>query len=119
MANHNAHAGNGHGHDGHGGHGGGHSGSLKSYVIGFVLSIVLTIIPLVVVMNDMFSKQVNTLIILVMAIFQFAVQLLFFMHIRDEEKPRFNLIALIFGLVIMMTIVAGSIWIMTYNTVAG
>lgn len=122
MANHNASAGahgangqHGHGHDGHGG---GHSGSLKSYVIGFVLSIVLTIIPLVVVMNDMFSKQVNTLIILVMAILQFAVQLLFFMHIRDEEKPRFNLIALIFGLVIMLTIVAGSIWIMTYNAVA-
>ncbi|MHA6482044.1 cytochrome o ubiquinol oxidase subunit IV [Paenibacillus sp. strain BS8-2] len=116
--NHNTPAGNGHGH-GHDAHGGGHSGSLKSYVIGFILSILLTIIPLVVVMNEMFSKQVNTIIILVMAILQFAVQLLFFMHIRDEEKPRFNLIALIFGLVIMMTIVAGSIWIMTYNTVAG
>lgn len=110
MANHNAHS-------GHGGHEGGH-GSLKSYVIGFILSIVLTIIPLVAVMNDMFSKQVTTVLILVMAILQFAVQLLFFMHIRDEKKPRFNLIALIFGLVIMLTIVAGSIWIMTYNAVA-
>lgn len=110
MANPNTHS-------GHGGHEGGH-GSMKSYVIGFVLSIVLTIIPLVAVMNDMFSKQVTTVLILVMAILQFAVQLLFFMHIRDEKKPRFNLIALIFGLVIMLTIVAGSIWIMTYNAVA-
>lgn len=125
MANHNASASGAHGQSGHGAHGqdghgghGGHSGSLKSYVIGFLLSIVLTIIPLVVVMNNMFSKQVNTVIILVMAILQFAVQLLFFMHIRDEEKPRFNLIALVFGLAIMLTIVAGSIWIMTYNKVA-
>lgn len=113
MANHNAHA----GHEEHGAHEGGH-GSLKSYVIGFLLSIVLTIIPLVAVMNGMFDKQVTTVIILVMAILQFAVQLLFFMHIRDEKKPRYNLISLIFGLVIMLTIVAGSIWIMTYNAVA-
>ncbi|REK71721.1 cytochrome o ubiquinol oxidase subunit IV [Paenibacillus paeoniae] len=113
MANHNAHT----EHGDHGGHEGGH-GSMKSYVIGFLLSIVLTIIPLVAVMNDMFSKQVTTVIILIMAILQFAVQLLFFMHIRDEKKPRYNLISLIFGLVIMLTIVAGSIWIMTYNAVA-
>ncbi|MBH5319837.1 cytochrome o ubiquinol oxidase subunit IV [Paenibacillus sp. GSMTC-2017] len=112
MANHN------NSHDGHGAHGGGHSGSMKSYVIGFLLSIVLTIIPLVAVMNDLFSKKVTTVLILIMAILQFAVQLLFFMHIRDEEKPRYNLMALIFGLVILITIVAGSIWIMTYNAVA-
>ncbi|MFD0960665.1 cytochrome o ubiquinol oxidase subunit IV [Paenibacillus chungangensis] len=112
MANHTNHAAHEQ-HDEHGGH-----GSIKAYVTGFLLSIVLTIIPLVAVMNDMFSKQATTVLILVMAILQFGVQLLFFMHIRDEKKPRFNLIALIFGLIIMLTIVAGSIWIMTYNQVA-
>ncbi|MDQ0063876.1 cytochrome o ubiquinol oxidase subunit IV [Paenibacillus harenae] len=118
MANHNAHNAHDtqHGNGGHGSHE--HGGSMKSYVIGFLLSIVLTIIPLVVVMNDLLSKSGTTLLILIMAVLQFAVQLLFFMHIRDEEKPRFNLMALIFGLVILLTIVAGSIWIMTYNTVA-
>lgn len=129
MANPQTHSGRGHAAHGHNGHGsgaheggqgsheGGH-GSLKSYVIGFLLSIVLTIIPLVAVMNGMFSKQVTTVLILAMAVLQFAVQLLFFMHIREENKPRYNLISLIFGLVIMLTIVAGSIWIMTYNAVA-
>lgn len=107
MANHNAHD----------THEGGH-GSMKSYVIGFIFSIVLTIIPLVVVMNDLLDKTGTTILILAMAVLQFAVQLLFFMHIRDEKKPRYNLISLIFGLVIMLTIVAGSIWIMTYNAVA-
>ena len=112
QVSHGAHG----GHDGHDAHEGGH-GSMKAYVIGFVLSIILTIIPLVMVMNDMFSKSVTTVVIIIMAIMQFAVQLLFFMHIREEPKPRFNLIALIFGIVIMVTIVAGSIWIMTYNAV--
>lgn len=109
MEKHNAHA-----HDEHGSHG----GSMKSYVIGFLFSIVLTVIPLVVVLNDLLNKTATTVLILVMAVLQFAVQLIFFMHIRDEKKPRFNLMALIFGLVILLTIVAGSVWIMTYNTVA-
>lgn len=107
-----------HGGDGHG-HGGTHShGSLKSYTIGFVLSIVLTIIPLVVVMNDMMSMTGATILILIMAALQFIVQLVFFMHIREEEKPRYNLMALLLGLVILVTIVAGSIWIMSMNVVA-
>ncbi|GLX71349.1 cytochrome o ubiquinol oxidase subunit IV [Paenibacillus glycanilyticus] len=102
----------GHGHDEHESH-----GSLKSYVIGFVLSIVLTILPLVVVLNDMMDRTPTLIFIMIMAILQFLVQLFFFMHLREEKKPRFNVMALIFGVVILITIIAGSIWIMTYNSV--
>lgn len=109
MANPNTH---GHGHDEHESH-----GSLKSYVIGFVLSIVLTILPLVVVMNDMMDRTPTLIFILIMAVLQFVVQLFFFMHLREEKKPRYNVMALIFGIVILITVVAGSIWIMAYNQV--
>jgi cytochrome o ubiquinol oxidase operon protein cyoD len=95
-----------------------HGGSLKSYTIGFILSIVLTIIPLVIVMNHLIGKQGTTVIILLFAFLQFVVQLIFFMHIRNEEKPRYNLMALILGLVILLTIVSGSVWIMMNNVVA-
>ncbi|GEB30479.1 MULTISPECIES: cytochrome o ubiquinol oxidase subunit IV [Brevibacillus] len=100
-------------HQNHGGHQ--DHGSLKSYVIGFVLSIVLTIIPLVLVMNQMLEKTALVITILVMAILQFVVQLFFFMHIREGEKPRYNVQTLILGLVIVFTIIAGSIWIMMFN----
>ncbi|GED68433.1 cytochrome o ubiquinol oxidase subunit IV [Brevibacillus reuszeri] len=100
-------------HENHGDH---HNhGSLKSYVIGFILSIVLTIIPLVLVMNQMMSKTATLITIMVMAILQFVIQLFFFMHIREGEKPRYNVQTLILGLVIVLTIVLGSIWIMTFN----
>ncbi|MFC4101057.1 cytochrome o ubiquinol oxidase subunit IV [Paenibacillus xanthanilyticus] len=102
-----------HGHDAHGGH-----GSLKSYVIGFVLSIILTIIPLVLVLNDYVEGTAANVVLLVTAVLQFLVQLLFFMHLREENKPRYNLMSLLLGLLIVLTIVLGSIWIMTYNTVA-
>lgn len=92
-------------------------GSLKQYVLGFVLSIVLTIIPLVAVMNDMFNKKTTIVIILVTAVLQLFVQLLFFMHIRDEKGPRYNLISLVFAGVILLTIVVGSILVMSNNMV--
>lgn len=92
-------------------------GSLKSYIIGFALSIILTIIPLVAVMNHMLGKTGTLVLILLMAVLQFGVQLFFFMHVKEGENARWNIMALIFGLVILLTIVAGSIWIMTYNTV--
>ncbi|MFD1957102.1 cytochrome o ubiquinol oxidase subunit IV [Paenibacillus thailandensis] len=108
MEKHNAHS--------HDAHGESH-GSLKSYVIGFVLSIILTIIPLVVVMNDMMGETATVVLILAMAILQFVVQLFFFMHLREEKQPRWNVMALVLGLIIVITIVVGSIWIMGNNVI--
>jgi cytochrome o ubiquinol oxidase subunit IV len=114
MDNHNSQSHGTHAHDGHDGS----HGSLKSYIIGFLLSIVLTIIPLVIVMNGLLSRSASTIVILLMAALQFVVQLFFFMHIRSEQKPRWNVMALMLGLFILLTILAGSIWIMTFNVVA-
>ncbi|WP_239615757.1 cytochrome o ubiquinol oxidase subunit IV [Cohnella mopanensis] len=100
-------------HDSHEAH-----GSLKSYVIGFVFSLVLTAIPLIVVLNDMLEGTAATVVLLGSAILQFVVQLFFFMHLKEEGKPRYNLMVLILGLIIVLTIVGGSIWIMANNQVA-
>lgn len=102
-----------HGHEGeHEAH-----GSLKSYVIGFLLSLILTIIPLVLVLNDWVEGTAAYIVLLGSAVLQFVVQLFFFMHLKEEKKPRYNLMVLIFGLVILLTIVGGSMWIMAYNKV--
>lgn len=100
----------------HGGHGGeGGHGSLKEYVVGFALSIILTIIPLLVVLNGWLKGTAAIIVLLGAAALQFVVQLLFFMHLREERGPRYNLMTLILGLVVVITVVAGSIWIMTNN----
>lgn len=108
---HDTHA--SHGADGHESH-----GSLKSYVLGFVLSLILTAIPLIFVLNDIVTGNAADVLLLVTAVLQFVVQLFFFMHLKEEKKPRYNLMVLLLGLVIVLTIVAGSIWIMKYNMVA-
>ena len=108
-------------HDTHASHGGDtheSHGSLKSYVLGFVLSLVLTAIPLILVLNDIVTGNAADVVLLVTAVLQFVVQLFFFMHLKEEKKPRYNLMVLLLGLVIVLTIVAGSIWIMKYNMVS-
>lgn len=97
-------------------HDAGH-GSVKSYVIGFLLSIVLTVIPIVIVLNDMMGRTATIAVIMGMGVLQLFVQLFFFMHIRQEEKPRYNAMALILAGVMVFTVVAGSIWIMSFNHV--
>lgn len=91
-------------------------GSLKSYVIGFIFSIVLTIIPLFIVMNGLLNKTQTFITIMIMAVLQLIVQLFFFMHIREGEKPRWNVMTLIVGIIIVITVVGGSIWIMSFNS---
>ncbi len=93
-------------------------GSLKSYVAGFVLSLILTAIPLMVVLNDWLEGTAAYAVLLGAAVLQFAVQLIFFMHLREEKKPRYNLMVLLFGIVILVFIIGGSMWIMAYNQVA-
>ncbi|WP_027416289.1 cytochrome o ubiquinol oxidase subunit IV [Aneurinibacillus terranovensis] len=90
-------------------------GSTKSYVIGFILSIILTIIPMVLVFNHMMSMGPLVVVIVAMAVLQFLVQLFFFMHIRESEKPGYNVMALVLGIIFVITIVGGSAWIMTFN----
>lgn len=100
-------------HDSHESH-----GSLKSYVTGFLLSLVLTAIPLIVILNDLMEGTAAVVLLLGTAVLQFVVQLFYFMHLKEEKKPRYNLSVLLLGLAIVVTIVAGSIWIMANNQVA-
>ncbi|MFD0824126.1 cytochrome o ubiquinol oxidase subunit IV [Neobacillus sp. M.A.Huq-85] len=93
-----------------------HTGSIKAYVTGFILSIILTIIPLVLVLNHMMAKSALMFSILLAAVLQFVLQLFFFMHIRDGEGPKYNVMALILGIIFVATIVAGSVWIMSFNS---
>jgi len=93
-------------------------GSFRSYTLGFLFSLLLTVIPIAVVLNGWLDGTANALTLMAAAILQFIVQLLFFMHLREERRPRYNLITLLLGLVILLVIVAGSMWIMMYNTVA-
>jgi len=85
-----------------------------TYIIGFILSIILTVIPYYLVVNHILASEMSYIVISVFAILQLLVQLVFFLHLGGESKPHWNLIAFVFTLFIIGILVTGSLWIM-YN----
>jgi len=94
------------------GHNDSHHGSLKTYSIGFLLSIVLTLTAYVLVVDGSFSRNIILLSISALAIMQLLVQLFFFLHIGHESKPRWNQTVLLYTLLTVGILVVGSLWIM-------
>jgi cytochrome o ubiquinol oxidase operon protein cyoD len=92
--------------------------ALLAYVTGFVLSIALTLFAYYFVIAHVnshhlsFSHKVVSLIISGFAVLQLYVQLFFFLHLGHEAKPRWNLLAFLFALLVVVILVFGSLWIM-------
>ncbi|MXP56242.1 cytochrome o ubiquinol oxidase subunit IV [Pantoea sp. Mhis] len=84
----------------------------RSYLIGFILSIILTIIPFWLVIHGTISYRFTLDITLICAITQILVHLVYFLHLDSKSEDGWNMIAIIFASIIIFIIVVGSLWIM-------
>lgn len=108
----------GHAHDdGH--HGQAHDGvdeihvSLKSYMTGFAAAAFLTILPFWLVMSGAFSKTGPAdAFILLFAAVQIVVHMVYFLHLNAKSEGGWNMLALVFTIVLVVITLSGSIWIM-------
>jgi len=91
-----------------------HHVTMTPYVIGFLLSLVFTVIPYYLVVYKSFSAHILLGWIIAFAFLQMAIQLIFFLHLGREKKPRFNLFFLTSTGGIILLVVVGSIWIMAH-----
>jgi len=109
---HNSHA---HGADDHGhGHddGAAHS-TFGGYMTGFVLSIILTAIPFWLVMAKVFDKPSTTaFVVLGFAAVQIVVHMVYFLHMNTKSEGGWTLLALIFTVMVVVIMLAGSLWVM-------
>ena len=98
-----------HGHDpGHGAH-----GTFRSYMTGFVLSVILTAIPFWLVMGNVLQDTLRTsIIIMALAAVQIVVHLIYFLHMNTKSEGGWAFIALVFTLTLVVITLAGSIWVM-------
>ena len=96
--------------------GGGHEAphfTLRGYVTGFVLSVLLTALPFWVVMGKVFqTPAVTAAVILGFALVQIVVHMVYFLHMNPKSEGGWTLLALIFTLVLVVIAISGSIWVM-------
>lgn len=100
-------------HDGHGGHQGEPHGSLRGYITGFLLSVVLTAIPFWLVMNDVLGNSTLTaIVIMAFAAVQIVVHMVYFLHMNSRSEEGWNMLGLIFTIIIVVIVLSGSLWVM-------
>ena len=87
--------------------------TLGGYVTGFVLAVILTAIPFWLVMGKVFDRPGTTaIVILAFAAVQIVVHMIYFLHLNAHSQGGWNMLALIFTIVLVVITLAGSLWVM-------
>ncbi|MGN7929087.1 cytochrome o ubiquinol oxidase subunit IV [Sphingopyxis sp. 22461] len=86
--------------------------SMRDYVIGFVLSVILTAIPFWLVMTMPLSAGATGAIIMGFAVVQIVVHMVFFLHMTPKAEGGWSLTSLIFTVIVVVIMLAGSLWVM-------
>lgn len=87
-------------------------GTFKSYVIGFIVSVLLTAASFLMVILKLFTGRLLIYTLIGLALVQAIIQLLFFLHVGQEAKPRWETVVFYFMVMVLLIIAFGSIWIM-------
>jgi cytochrome o ubiquinol oxidase operon protein cyoD len=86
--------------------------SLVGYVVGLALATLLTIVSFFIAGTSLVWAPSIPIALFVLAIAQMGVHLVFFLHITTGEDNVNNILALAFGILIVVLLVVGSLWIM-------
>ena len=92
-------------------------GTLTSYVIGFVLCIVLTLLSFGMVMKGWASPASVASCLVGLAIIQLIVQLVYFLHLGTSKSQTQRTMIFLFTVVLLFIVVGGTVWVM-HNMVA-
>ena len=86
-------------------------GTIKSYVTGFILSLIFTLLPYYLVVNQIVAGRALLMTILAFAVLQLIIQVTFFLHLGRGPKPNWNLFFFLSTIGIILVVVGGSIMI--------
>jgi cytochrome o ubiquinol oxidase operon protein cyoD len=88
-------------------------GSMKSYLTGFVLAVILTAIPFWLVQAKVIANSSTTaLVVLGLAAVQIVVHMVYFLHMNTKSEGGWTMLALIFTTMLVVIMLSGSIWVM-------
>ena len=89
-----------------------HQSGIKEYLFGFISSLFLTLIAYYLVVLHILPFVWRLIAILVCAGLQAIIQLVCFLYLGKEEKPKINLLVFLFMVMILSILIIGTLWIM-------
>jgi cytochrome o ubiquinol oxidase operon protein cyoD len=85
-----------------------------SYLLGLGLATLLTLVSFFIARTTLVWQPSIPVALVVLAVAQMGVHLVFFLHITSGPDNVNNVMALAFGVLIVLLLLAGSLWIMTH-----
>lgn len=90
----------------------GWNASVKPVVLGFILSVVLTFAAYRITTQAHLVEWELLTLVIVLGSLQALIQLVFFLHVGLESRPRWNLLMFLLTVFLVAIIIGGSVWIM-------
>jgi cytochrome o ubiquinol oxidase operon protein cyoD len=86
--------------------------SLRHYLTGFALAVLLTAISFAVVTAGHFSRSSTLMVIAIAAVLQILVHLRYFLHLSFSPRNAWFLVTIAFTTIVLFILVGGTLWIM-------
>lgn len=106
-------------HDIHAGHGDHHEEhddlhvTSGDYIKGFILAVILTVIPFWLVMADVIQNRTTVVMVLgLFAVVQVVVHMVYFLHMNGKIQGGWTMMSTIFAIVFVIITLAGTLWVM-------
>jgi len=85
----------------------------KEYIIGFILAVILTIIPFWLVMAGVIESRATAALVLgVLAAVQIVVHMVYFLHMNGKIQGGWTLLSTLFTIIFVSVTLAGTLWVM-------
>jgi cytochrome o ubiquinol oxidase subunit IV len=92
---------------------GGTEVSVADYLWGFGLSLLLTLLSFFIVQERwLLSTEHTRIVIGALAVLQGVAQLIFFLHMGKESRPRWGLLVFVYMITFLVVLMFGTLWIM-------
>src|SRR5262249_39720197 len=86
---------------------------IRSYLIGIGSSVLATVVAVLLPNTSLVLQPRIPAALIVLAIAQIGVHIVFFLHIPTRPDSLNNVLALAFGVLVVFVLIVGSVWIMT------
>jgi cytochrome o ubiquinol oxidase subunit IV len=87
---------------------------LTTYLTGLGLAVLLTVVSFFIARTTLVWQPSIPVALVVLAVAQMGVHLVFFLHITTGPDNTNNVLALAFGVLIVLLILTGSLWIISH-----
>jgi cytochrome o ubiquinol oxidase operon protein cyoD len=87
---------------------------IRGYLVGLGLSVLATVVAFYLSGTTLVWQPSIPAALIVLAIAQMGVHVVFFLHITTRPDSINNVMALVFGIFIVFVLIVGSVWIMTH-----